>query len=273
MRHAAQLAVRQMNSRGGITGRPIELSPKMTSKPDSAVVVATGLEEAGVAAVVGHVYSGTTLAAAPAYNGARRPVVQISPSSSAPAVTAAGAYTFRTCPSDLQQGAALARFAAERLSFTRGTILYLNDEYGRGIRATFASEFARQGGMLDDIDPYLGPMPAVEPFIERLARRRTSQFIFLGGNRRRSRRGPSIRAGPRSYGADARRGALEGLEGIGGLRRGLVYLECLSPQLRDPQEPGVRSGGRACVPRLIAPQSARGGNLRHRVSPATSSPG
>lgn len=221
MKHAAELAVQQINANGGIGGHPIELVARDDyGEPDSAVGVATELEAAGVVAVIGHVYSGTTLAAAPVYNGAATPVVQISPSSTAPAVTRAGPYTFRICPSDLQQGAALARFAAERLGFHRGTILYLNDEYGRGIRASFASEFARQGGTIDEIDPYLGQTPAVGPYIERLARRRTSQFIFLGGNlgeaaevlRVARARGVTIPM----LGGDA----MEGLEEYGGIAEG-----------------------------------------------------
>ena len=46
--------------------------------PDSAVAVASALVGERVVAVIGHVYSGTTLAAAPVYNDAKDPVVQIS---------------------------------------------------------------------------------------------------------------------------------------------------------------------------------------------------
>lgn len=181
MRRAALLAVEQINLTGGIRGRPVELVIRDDySDPDSAVNVATELVGAGVVAVIGHVFSGTTLASAPVYNAAR--LLQISPSSTSPLVTGAGEYTFRTCPSDLQQGEALARFAADRLNLKRGTILYLNDEYGRGIRATFAREFSRRGGRIDETDPYLGGTPAVGPYLERLARRNTSEFVFLGGN-------------------------------------------------------------------------------------------
>lgn len=181
MLRAAELAVDEINRSGGIHGRPLELIARDDfGEPDSAVGVAERLVDAGVVAVVGHVFSGTTLASAPVYNAAR--ITQISPSSSSPLVTNAGAYTFRVCPSDLRQGASLARFAAERLGFRRGTILYLNDEYGRGIRATFASEFSQLGGTIDAVDPYLGEQPDVGPYLERLARRATSQFVFIGGN-------------------------------------------------------------------------------------------
>ena len=182
MKQAAEFAVAQINASGGIGGRPVELVARDDfGEPDSAVSVATDLVGAGVVAVIGHVYSGTTLATAPVYNDAG--ITQISPSSTTPRISDAGDYTFRVCPSDLQQGAALAHFAAERLGFRRGTIFYLNDEYGRGLRATFASEFARLGGKLDEVVPYLGDTPDLSIFLERVARRGTSEFIFIGGNR------------------------------------------------------------------------------------------
>jgi branched-chain amino acid transport system substrate-binding protein len=219
MRRAAELAVEEINAAGGVGGRPIELVARDDfGDTDSAVAVANQLVDAGVVAVVGHVYSGTTLASAPVYNAAG--ITQISPSSSSPDVTYAGDYTFRVCPSDLQQGASLARFAAERLGLRRGTILYLNDEYGRGIRATFAREFAQLGGTIDAADPYLGDRPEVGPFLERLAKRNTSQFIFVGGNRAeaevvlRVARARGIRVPV--LGGDA----LEGLEQAGDIAEG-----------------------------------------------------
>jgi branched-chain amino acid transport system substrate-binding protein len=182
MRRAAEMAAAEINASGGIGGRRLELILHSDyGEPDSAVTVAGTLVDAGVVAVVGHVYSGTTLASAPVYNAAK--VVQISPSSSSPLVSDAGDFTFRTCPSDLQQGEALARYVADRLNLRRGTILYLNDDYGRGLRQTFAREFSRLGGEVEEMDPYLGDTPDVTSYLDRLVRRGSSQFVFLGGNK------------------------------------------------------------------------------------------
>ena len=112
-------------------------------------------------AVVGHLFSGTTLAAAPVYNGGDDPVAAISPSSSSPEVSSAGDHTFRVCPSDLAHGAALAEWVRETLNLERGAVLYLNDQYGRGIRQTFVEHFTRLGGRLESVDPYLGDRPDV----------------------------------------------------------------------------------------------------------------
>ena len=103
--------------------------------------------------------------------------------------------------------------------------------------------------------------------LERLARRRTSQFIFLGGNRGEAAevlriaraRGVTV---PMLGGA-----ALEGLEEIGGLAEGSYVSNAYLPSFDTPGT-GLSSGLCACVPRVTAPQSARGRNLRHRVSPA-----
>ena len=147
MKLAAELAAEEINAAGGINGRPIELVARDDyADPDSAVFIANDLYEADVTAVVGHLFSGPTLAAAPVYNGGLDPVVAISPSSSSPEVSTAGDYTFRVCPSDLAHGAALAQWTYQRLGYRRGAVLYLNDQYGRGIRQTFVQEFSRLGG-------------------------------------------------------------------------------------------------------------------------------
>jgi branched-chain amino acid transport system substrate-binding protein len=184
MKQAAELAVEEINAAGGINGRRIELVARDDyADPDSAVFVATDLYDSGVSAVVGHLFSGMTLAAAPVYNGGANPVVAISPSSSSPDVTGAGRFTFRICPSDLAHGTALAHWVRDRLHLTRGAVLYLNDEYGRGIRQTFVSEYTRLGGDLLAVDPYLGERPDVGPYLDRLARGVHPEFIVVAGNR------------------------------------------------------------------------------------------
>ena len=110
-------------------------------------------------------------------------MVAISPSSSSPDVTAAGDYTFRVCPSDLAHGTVLAHWVRDRLHLTRGAVLYLNDEYGRGIRQTFVAEYIRLGGDLQAVDPYLGERPDVGPYLDRLARGEQPEFIVVAGNR------------------------------------------------------------------------------------------
>jgi len=224
MQLAAELAAEEINAGGGIAGRPLELVVRDDyADPDSAVFIAGDLYDSDVSAVVGHLFSGTTLAAAPVYNGGDNPVAAISPSSSSPEVSSAGDHTFRVCPSDLAHGAVLAEWVRETLHLERGAVLYLNDQYGRGIRQTFVEHFERLGGRLESVDPYLGDRPDVGPYLDRMARNRNIQFLVVAGNRGEAeevlrqarRRGITVPV----VGGDG----LEGIEAAGALAEG-VYL-------------------------------------------------
>ena len=232
MKLAAELAAEEINAAGGIGGRPVELVLRDDyADPDSAVFIASDLYDSNVSAVVGHLFSGTTLAAAPVYNGGDDPVAAISPSSSSPEVSTAGDHTFRVCPSDLAHGAALAHWVRERLSLERGAVLYLNDQYGRGIRQTFVDHFQRLGGRLESVDPYLGDRPDVGPYLDRIARNRNIQFLVVAGNRGEAeevlrqarRRGISVPI----LGGDG----LEGIEGAGALAEGVYLTSSYFPTL------------------------------------------
>lgn len=113
MLQAAELAVREINDRGGIRGRPLQLVVLDDSaNADVTLRVARELyDNSNVIAVVGHLTSSSTLAAAPVYGSGTNPIVQISPSASSPLITDAGPDTFRVCPSDLVHGSRLAEWA------------------------------------------------------------------------------------------------------------------------------------------------------------------
>lgn len=232
MKLAAELAAEEINASGGINGRRLELVARDDyADPDSAVFVASDLYESDVSAVVGHLFSSTTLAAAPVYNGGTDPLAAISPSSSSPEVSTAGDHTFRICPSDLAHGAALAHWVRERLGFERGAVLYLNDQYGRGIRQTFVEQFVRLGGRLQAIDPYLGDKPDVGPYLDRLAKAKWIEFLVVAGNkgeaeeviRQARRRGLTVPV----LGGDG----LEGIEAAGSLAEGVYLTSSYFPTL------------------------------------------
>ncbi len=167
---AARLAVDQINQRGGVQGRLIRLRIVDDSgSENSAVLGAKSLyDDASVVAVIGHITSSTSIAAARVYGGGDRPLPMISPTASSPELSGINAFTFRVCPSDLQHGPALARFAAQRLTARRAAIIYLNDDYGRGVRTAFASEFVHLGGTVVEQDPYLSSTTSLEPYVTRM---------------------------------------------------------------------------------------------------------
>ena len=182
MRVAAQLAIAELNAAGGIRGRPVDLVLLDDSaNAQGALAVARELSgDPSVVAVVGHLTSGATLAAAPTYGGTQ-PVTLLSPSASSPLLTQAGPWIFRLCPGDDLHGAALAAWARDRLGADRAAVLYVNDDDGRGVRDEFVAAFEAQGGTVVTSDPYLEDLPSFRPYLERLGRRGGADVVIIAG--------------------------------------------------------------------------------------------
>ena len=214
MLQAAELAVREINGRGGIRGRTLQLVVLDDSaNADVTLRVARELyDNSNVIAVVGHLTSSSTLAAAPVYGSGTNPIVQISPSASSPLITDAGPHTFRICPSDLVHGSRLAEWARAQLGAERAAILYQNDDYGRGVRATFASSFLELGGSIVSEDPYVDGIPSFGPFLQRVRQRGGADVLLVAGTRAS---GSRIAATLDTVGMSVRIIAGDGLVGIG----------------------------------------------------------
>ena len=185
MQAAARLAEQQLNSRGGVAGHPVRLVFQDDSSQDSVAVRVANAFVSGdsVVAVVGHLSSGPTLSAIGVYANARDPIPLISPSASSPDLTGLSPWMFRVCPSDLAHGTGLARFARERLGAARAAVIYTNDDYGRGVRRTFVSDFQRLGGTVLEQDPYLVANGSPEPFVSRLRREGGVDVLVLATQR------------------------------------------------------------------------------------------
>lgn len=170
MQRAAQLAVTEINARGGVNGRQIELRIRDDSASESTAlrIAQDFLADSRIVAVIGHLNSAPSRAAAQLYRAALDPPTLISPSASSPDLTGLSPFFFRVCPSDLNFGQQLARYAYETLAARRAGVVYLNDDYGRGVRRTFVAEFARLGGTITQEDPYLPRLGSAEPYLSRM---------------------------------------------------------------------------------------------------------
>jgi branched-chain amino acid transport system substrate-binding protein len=97
----------------------------------------------GVVAVVGHADSRSTLLAIPVYDEARIPLVV--PTATSRAIGVASPWVFPLAPNDSQEGAFIADFATRGLGARSITLLYDNDEYGRGLRDGVRAALAAAG--------------------------------------------------------------------------------------------------------------------------------
>lgn len=182
MQRAARLAVEHVNAAGGINGRPLALIEMDDhGDPDSAIAVATVLRASQAVAVIGHLWSTTSIAAAPIYGAEAVALPMVTPSSSSPEVSWLGDHVFRVCPSDDAHGTALADWARQALAAGRVGILYLNDDYGRGVRQAFASRFVMRGGAIAASFPYLDAGRDAGAYLDRLAQEDSLDALLLAG--------------------------------------------------------------------------------------------
>ena len=79
-RKSIELAVQQLNDKGGLLGRKIELTVKDDrSQPDQSVLAFNELKGAGVAAVIGSPFSNSALATIPQVDRAKIPYLSLTP--------------------------------------------------------------------------------------------------------------------------------------------------------------------------------------------------
>lgn len=175
----AELARDRINADGGIRGRQLRLEAVSDSAdPERAVRVADAFfSDPSIAAVIGHVNSGATLAAATIYN---RGLVAVSPSATSPEISQAGPWIFRMTSSDAANSAWLARYAFRELG-SRAVILYANEPYGRGLREGFGRAYSAEGGRLLEEYPYIeGRGKSFEPYLLGIEAARPD-LIFIAG--------------------------------------------------------------------------------------------
>jgi branched-chain amino acid transport system substrate-binding protein len=148
--NGARLAVEEINAAGGIQagGKTYKfelLAEDDKADPKEGTLVATKLVDAGVAAVVGHLNSGTTIPASKIYADAS--VAQISPSATNPRYTLQGFKTaFRVVANDNQQGAVLANYAADEMKAKTIAIVDDRTAYGQGL-ADVVERVAKERGL------------------------------------------------------------------------------------------------------------------------------
>lgn len=145
-RIAAEIAAEEINANGGINGRMIELSFEDSKcNPKDAVSAANKMIVVdGVRLINGAACSAETTAIAPIAE--QNKAVLMSYCSSAPPITNAGDYIFRTYPSDAYQGVAAADYAYDVIGARKVAVLAVLDDWGQGIKNAFIDRIKERGG-------------------------------------------------------------------------------------------------------------------------------
>jgi ABC-type branched-subunit amino acid transport system substrate-binding protein len=150
---AVDLAVEEINAAGGINGKKIEIvyeDNKSTPK-DCVTAVRKLITVDKVPVIFGPAASSNFMAAAPVAQESK--VVMISAEGAAPGLTKAGEYIFRVFPSDVLQGKGISDLCV-RLKYMEVPIMYVNNDWGLGLKNVFVENFRKAGGKVTDEIPY-----------------------------------------------------------------------------------------------------------------------
>lgn len=179
---AAELVVDEINAKGGILGRKVEmLVEDDVCKPEMATNTATKLISQNVDIVLGHICSGATKAALGIYKDSK--IVVMSPSATNPPLTQSGDYPnfFRTIASDDAQARLEVNFALDVLKLKKIAVLHDKGDYGKGL-AEFAKDFLERSGRAEVV-LYEGITPGAVDYsslVQKIKHSNAEAVIFGG---------------------------------------------------------------------------------------------
>jgi len=139
-----KFAIERINARGGIVpkgkrkARMLELVEVADDKNDpreGASIAQRFIDNEKILIMIGPLTSTVALAQAPILN--KHGLVQFAIGATAPAYTKAGPYSFRLVPTDAFQGRYIAKWANDQGKWKTYAVIYVNDDYGRGLAEVF----------------------------------------------------------------------------------------------------------------------------------------
>ncbi len=179
---AAQLVVKQINAKGGVLGKQVELLIQDDQcKPEIATNTATKLVTDGAHVVLGHICSGATKAALGIYNDAKIPVM--SPSATDNGLTYSGDYPnfFRTIAANISQAELASGYLLDTLGFKKVAILHDKGDYGKGFADDMKMLLEKSGKV--EIVLFEGITPGAMDYssiVQKIRKNKAEALIFGG---------------------------------------------------------------------------------------------
>lgn len=161
-KNAIELAFKEINEKGGINGKQLELvvADNKSEAAEATNAMQKLVSQDNVVAVIGPNLSSSVIAASAINNSAK--VLDIAPMATNPYVTVEQAsgktkdFNYRTCFIDPFQGTVMAKFATAELGVGNAAILIDNSsDYAKGLAQFFKENFVKEGGAVTAEESYL----------------------------------------------------------------------------------------------------------------------
>ena len=178
---AARVAIDEINRRGGLLGRSVELVVRVDIEDADVAVQAAErmIRTHGVVVLIGPNRSTHAVAVGTVAQRERLPMITTAATN--PDVTRAGDFVFMAAFTDRFQGLVLARFAGEDLGLTSVAVLTLKDDvYTVGISEFFVSRFTGIGGTIVANEFYESDETVFTEQLGRIAAARPEAFFISG---------------------------------------------------------------------------------------------
>lgn len=161
-KNAIELAFKEINEKGGINGKQLELvvADNKSEAAEATNAMQKLVSQDNVVAVIGPNLSSSVIAASAINNSAK--VLDIAPMATNPYVTVDQGsgktkdFNYRTCFIDPFQGTVMAKFATAELGVGNAAILIDNSsDYAKGLAQFFKENFVKEGGAVTAEESYL----------------------------------------------------------------------------------------------------------------------
>ena len=153
MKKGTELALDVLNAAGGIGGTKVEVvyEDDRLSAADAQTAFLKLVQSDKVPAIMGSGSSSISLTLCP--KAQEKKIVQISSISTAPSLKDCGKYFFSAMASDTAQGPEWVK-VAKHLGAKEVAVMYINNDYGIGVKDTFVKAFEGAGGKVLIAQPF-----------------------------------------------------------------------------------------------------------------------
>jgi ABC-type branched-subunit amino acid transport system substrate-binding protein len=166
---SVEMAFRDINDAGGVIDgcKLVTDTRDSQSQGNVAVDAATQLVQVKkVPVIIGGIISSVSIPILTSVTGPAK-VVQVSPASSSPTLTALGrdgktnGVFFRTITSDALQGVAAAKYALDQ-GFKKLAVIHVNNDFGLNMVNEFSKAYKALGGEIISVTPYNEKQPSYQ---------------------------------------------------------------------------------------------------------------